>query len=494
MMKHPHPATVQNMSCFVAYFSLFLLILPSTLSGAEKTLGANQLIREIIKTTRPLEQPRGERLPLYLWPARDLGTTDEAEFAILARQLDERGIAIITRWQGDDRPHLDQALRMGKIQAQLGLPIAIDATSCTYAFCNGDPRTAHRDAQGKPFFDDSFGKGHNMGCPFALDFRLGEMRRRIEEPVKAYREAGLKIQFIFADWEIDGPLEWNEAWAHSKRCMRCRQHIPAIDDFSAFQAALRHKRSQLQKEMLAQPVLDYFPDALVGNYGVYPDDGFRYWYDYFEKFVDGAPHKVEGRARYRRWFPEFPLTGYTFAMPVVYTWDYIFNWYDFAPADYRWFYNMLLVGSNAGRSTSEQIPIIPFVHWHTIELKTAAQTKVEQFSETKYRELLWHLLLRGHDTFFMWSPQNEALKESQLVHEVYAASHRYREFLSAGQALEFAIPKEPGAVVSALKLGSRLLVRRTDFDANQMPVPLQVGGQTIQVPRREGSCQIIELP
>ena len=132
--------------------STVLLILPSTLSGAEKTLDANQLIREIIKPTRPLEQPRGERLPLYLWPARDLGTTDETEFAMLARQLDERGIAIITRWQGDDRTHLEQALRMGKIQEQLGLPISIDATSCTYAFCNGDTRTAHLDAQENSFF------------------------------------------------------------------------------------------------------------------------------------------------------------------------------------------------------------------------------------------------------------------------------------------------------------------------------------------------------
>ena len=493
-MQLQHPATVHTTSCFVALFSLCLLILPPTLSGADTALDANQLIREIIKTTRPLEQPRGERLPLYLWPVRDLGTTDEAEFAMLARELEARGIAIITSWRGEDRPQLEQALRIGKIQQQLGLPIAIDATSCTYAFCNGDTLTAHRDAQGNPFFDNSFGKGHDMGCPFALDFRLGEMRRRIEEPVKAYREAGLEIKFIFADWEIDGPIEWNDAWAHSKRCTRCRQHIPAIDDFRVFQAALRRKRSQLQKEMLAQPVLDHFPDALVGNYGVYPDDGFRYWYDYFEKFVEGAPHKIEGRARYRRWFPEFPLTGYTFAMPVVYTWDYIFNWYDFVPADYRWFYNMLLVGSNAGRATPGEIPIIPFVHWHAIELETAAQTRVEQFSETKYRELLWHLLLRGHDTFFMWSPQDQALKESQLVHQVYAASHPYRDFLSAGKPLEFAIPPNPGAVVSALKLGSRLLVRRTDFDADQRPVPLLVDGQTIPVPRRGGSCQIIELP
>ena len=87
---------------------------------------------------------------------------------------------------------------------------------------------------------------------------------------------------------------------------------------------------------------------LVGNYGVYPHDGHRYWYDYFEEFVDGVPYEQEGGAKYRQWFDEFPLTGYTSAMPVVYTWDKIWRWYDFDQVDYRWFYNMLKVCSNAG--------------------------------------------------------------------------------------------------------------------------------------------------
>ena len=57
------------------------------------------------------------------------------------------------------------------------------------------------------FFDFSFGKGHKMGCPFALDSRRSEMRKRVEFFVQAYYEAGLEIGFVFADWEIDGPIE-----------------------------------------------------------------------------------------------------------------------------------------------------------------------------------------------------------------------------------------------------------------------------------------------
>ena len=453
-----------------------------------------ELIKEIIRTTQPLEQPRGDRLPLYLWPMHGLGTDDEAEAIELMEQLDQRGIAVLASWPGDmNEDAMDRALWLGRLQKRLGQPIGISATSCTYSFCNGDTATAHVDAQGKPFFDESFAKGKPMGCPFALDFRLPEMRGRVAAPVEAYKEAGLDIHFVYADWEIDGPIEWNGAWEHSRRCTRCREHIPDIEDFTAFQTALRIKRSELQKAMLAEPVLEHFPDALVGNYAVYPDDGYRYWFDYFEKDVEDAPHKTEHRARYRQWFDEFGPSGYSFAMPVVYTWDYIFNWYNYENLDYRWFYNMLLVGSNSGQFTPAEIPIIGFVHWHTIVLTEKPDPGVKQFSEEKYQELLWHLLLRGHDTFFMWSPRAEGLKESQLLHHVYAASHPYREYLAQGEPVTFQVPTAPGPVVSAVKLGSRLLVRRTDFDARMDPVSLAVGDRTIEVPRRDGECQVIDL-
>jgi len=93
----------------------------------------------------------------------------------------------------------------------------------------------------------------------------------------------------------------------------------------------------------------------------------------------------------------------------------------------------------------------------------------------------------------MWSPKSEALKESQLVHQIYAASHPYRDFLLHGEPVTFTVPTHPGPVVSALRRGNQLLVRRTDFDATQDPVELQVGGRTIRVPRVDGQCQIFEL-
>ena len=42
--------------------------------------------------------------------------------------------------------------------------------------------------------------------------------------------------------EIDGPLEWNGAREHAKRCVRCRENVPDPDDFDSYQTALRSLR------------------------------------------------------------------------------------------------------------------------------------------------------------------------------------------------------------------------------------------------------------
>ncbi|MHC4435333.1 MAG: hypothetical protein ACYTBS_26165, partial [Planctomycetota bacterium] len=386
-------------------------------------------IQCVLDETTSLEYSRDERLPLYLWQAMDPGTLDDDAARELAKVLNERGVGLVTSWDPRNRDKsLADALTIARAQKELGLRVNINATRCLYSFFDGDSRTAHIDDDGEPFWDESFGK-KNMGCPFALDFRRPYIAEQIEHFAKAFKEAHLEVDFIFADWEIDGPLEFNEAHAVCRRCVRCRQNIENIDDFAEFQKALRRLRSELQREVYAEPMKRDFPKVLVGNYGVYPHNGYRYWYDYFERYVDGQPYQLDQRARYRRWYHEFGETGYTFAMPVVYTWRRIFDWYDCPDADYRWFYNLLLVASNAGQHTSADIPIISFVHWHTIKTKPDSAT-VPQFSESMYQELLWHMLLRGTDTFFLWSPRQEAPKETRLVHQVYAQAQQYGEFLS----------------------------------------------------------------
>ena len=420
---------------------------------------------------------------------------DDGQQEDIIRQLDDRGVAMMATWNYDDKEaSLARSLRIARIQQKLHLPVIVNANPCMYKFFNGDLKTAHVDAKGERFFDDSFGKQHKMGCAFAADFRFPAMTERIDHFVRAYHEAKLPLAMVWGDWEIDGPIEFNRSWEAAKRCVTCSKNVPDIENFEAYQKAMRLKRSEMTRRCYSEPILSRYPKAIVGNYGVYPHGGIRHWWDYFEHFVDYHPHVVDQRARYRKWFHEFSLTGYTFAMPVVYTWQDIFLWYDFDDPDYRWFYNMLLVASTAGKHTDARTPIISFVHWNTVLAGKTADPSVKQMSERAYQELLWHMLLRGTDGLFMWCPPKQFAKETKLLHEVYAESLAYADWLNDGTAVTFDVPKRPGPVISALRKGNRLLVRRTDFGkALGEPVTLDVAGKTVTVPPAPGRCVVLDL-
>jgi hypothetical protein len=475
--------------------AVFLIVVPQAGDARRRSaMSRTELVQAVIERTRPLPYPRGDRLPLYVWSLEGLGTEDEVESEEILSELDARGMAVFSTWShGRMEQSLAEGLRVGALQKKLGLRVNVSVNPLLHHFCNGDPSTAHVSETGEPFFDLSFSRSVKMGCPFALQSRYPEIRARVESFAKAYSEAGVGVDFSFADWEIDGAMEWNAAWETAKACRRCREQVPDIDDFTSFQRAVREIRSEMQREAYADVMVAHFPDAKVGNYAVYPHDGYRYWYDYFETFVEGAPFKAEVRAKYRQWFHEFPLTGYTVAMPVVYPWAPISLWYDFENAEYGWFYNMLLVASNAGEHRTNGVPVVSFVHWEIVDVPTHPGLQTEPLSKEIYQEVLWHMLLRGHDTFFMWCPRDATIEELVPVHEVYAASTEYSAFLREGVPVTFEVPREEGPVVSAVQLGKRLLVRRTDFTDHPGPVPLRVDGQTVDVPRAEGRCQVVEI-
>jgi hypothetical protein len=438
-------------------------------------------IQVVLENSRPLEASRGERLPLYILPISGaLREVPLNEAQKILAQLAERGIGYTLPWSPGDRgKSLAEGLRIAKMAGETAQPVAVDATGCLDGFFNGDESTLHLDDSGKTFADLSFDANRKMGCPFALEGRVPVIKERIEYFLRGYAEAGAKIDFIFADWEIDGPIEWNDAWANSKKCTRCRSHIKEINDFRVFQKELRAIRSDLQRRCFAEPVKARNPRALVGNYAVYPHNGFRYWYDYFEKLPVGAPFQVDQKALYREWAHEFDATDYTVAMPVIYTWYPIFDWYSFANTDYRWFYNMLQEGSNAAKSA--EIPLITFVHHATTAPPAKPDPAVKAFSPKMYQELLWHLLLRGHDGFFLWCMPEELAEETKLVHKVYADSLKHREILNGGEPISFETSKAPGSVISGLRLGKKVLVRRTDFGTDAKAVTIKVDGSEISV-------------
>jgi hypothetical protein len=476
------------------FFLLILLCRGLAPAGPEARIKLPDKLQLVLDSTRPLEYPRGKRLPLYLWPAMDPGDLDPKTALYLVRELNRRGIGLVCSWSWEDRERsLRWGLALARVQKRLGVPVNVNATALLYSLFNGDPRTAHVDDRGRPFFDASFGSDRPMGCPFTLDPRQDEIRERVDGFARAYERAGISPDFVWADWEIDGPIEFNRAHEASLRCQRCRARIPEIGNFLAFQKAIRDLRSDLQRTMFSEPLRARFPRVRVGNYAVHPHDGYRYWYDYFEEYVDGQPYIADRRAKYRLWSNDFPATGYTFAMPVIYPWARLFGWYDFAETDYRWFYNMLLEASGAGRSTPADIPIVSFVHWNPINPEKYPAPGFQPFSAEKYQELLWHMLLRGTDTFYLWCGEKEYGPETRLLHQVYAAAQKYGDFLEKGTPITFDVPGEPGPVISGLKLGNRVLIRRTDFGRRMEPVEVKIGAHKLMVVPDPGRCRIERL-
>lgn len=473
-----------------------------------KPPGKAEILQQILSQTHPLKFPRGDRLPLYAWIAIDL-PGDDAAVKELLRNLDTRGIAAMTSWSGNKDPKaLAAALRIARMQKELGLKVNVFASLLGMGgvVFNGDPATAHLDDGNKPFFDTSQMGCMKMGCPFAMESRFAPIIDQIEFFCKAYREAGIEVDFIVADWEVDGPLEYNDGWTAARKCKVCRAKIPGIDQFDEFQKAARTLRGDMQNRVYARTLKKYFSKVLVGNYGIYPNDGWRYWYDFYEKVPpDGLPFKTDQQARYRKWFQEWPLTGYTYAMPVVYPRYAMYGWYNFANADFRWFRGMLLNASNGSQSTwklcnanlakdKPYIPVISFIKCYTCDKPNANLPSVPNISEQAYKELLWHMLLRKTDGLINWCPDSEAVKEVTLLQEVYAAALEYEEFLDKGQPVGFDTPQEPGPVISGLKLGTKMLLRRTDFTEARPSVEIRIDGKPLQVPPAEGKCQVLDLP
>ena len=485
---HRERRQARSLSHFPVIFGLLLWSISTSCLFASDALPTN--LRVVLDSTQPVSHSRDGRLPLFVLPiSGSLQEVNDDVAGEALRQLDQRAIGYSVEWRHNDfERSLTEGLRIANLQRRLGQTVAVNANSCLYSFFDGSEDTLHIDDEGERFAGTSL--GGKLGCPFAIEHRVPVIKERVEKFLRAYKEAGVEVDFIFADWEIDGPIEWNDSWATHKKCTVCQSKISNIDDFRAFQSTLRRIRSEIQREAFGDNVTSYFPNCLVGNYGIYPHNGKRYWYDYFEKEPgDGVPIELDQRAKYREWTREFDDTGYTFSMPVVYTWYPTFQWYDFADTDYRWFYNMLKVGSNAGQHTPANVPNIPFVHWHTTAPPKDVDPTVKQFSRAKYRELLWHLLLRGHDTFFLWCMSNELEEEIQLVHSVYAESLEHNGFIQRGKPISFEVPNTASSVVSGLQLGKRVLVRRTDFaDAAKKPVQLTLeNGRTIEVAAKPGT-------
>ena len=199
----------------------------------------------------------------------------------------------------------------------------------------------------------------------------------------------------------------------------------------------------------------------------------------------GAIYQKKHHALHRKWFDEFKYSGYTMAMPVIYTWYRFFSDYNFDEKEYRWFYPLMKEITSAGKTTPAHIPLITFVHWQIVLKPEKLSADFTPLSRGKYKELLWHLLLRGHDAFCLWSPLNEMADEIKVVQEVFVESLKYNDFILKGKPVFWDVPEETDTVISGIRLNDKLLVVRTDFK-NPEEVKVEINKKLITIPGTSG--------
>jgi len=220
---------------------------------------AGEQIAVGLRETKPLKHALGRQSQLYVWPAGNL-QGDNAEIDRDLRSLTDRGIAAYSLWTPGtgQQSSLVRSLRLGAMQKRMGPRANVSATDCAKTWVPVQPSREHTG------------------------------------------------RFRFTNWEIDMPIGWNEGWNAARKCVRRREHIPDVDNFESFQKAYRAVRSEIQREFYNGVVLKSYPNAPVGNYGVYPNDGRRYWYDYCETEPgEGVSVLNDQRAKYRPWVSEF---------------------------------------------------------------------------------------------------------------------------------------------------------------------------------------------
>lgn len=473
--------------------AIIILALPCVVPVQAQDVTREQIVRGIIEAVPPLANPlggtlqpiRGSRLDGWL-------PDDDDEAREILRALHDRGVALTPYWVPNNADRQAFTLRMGRLQQELGLAVNVHGSLVMHGFFNGDEGTFHLADDGTPFSWQLFGS-RKMGCPFRLKERAGVIKQQWEDMVEAYHAAGVRIDLVSMDWYADGPVEWNEAWEAARRCSVCREHIPQIERFTAFQDAVRQVRGELQRECMVDVVRARFPDVLIGNWAVYPNNGWRYWYDFYETIPDGAPFRRDQEALYRTWADEFSRTGYTYANPTCYPWNDMYDWYPEYPTDFRWFYMLLKTASMAGKSIPPDLPIITWVKWRPTPVRDESEPAPPMSLQT-YRELLAHMLLRGSGGFMMWCRADETIDEVYAIAGLLDEALSFREFFEHGEPVFFDVPRRPGTVVSALRLDNRLLVRRTDFTGRPGPVTRRVGDVLVSIPPSPGSFVVVELP
>lgn len=435
-----------------------------------------------------LQHDRGKRWPLMIWDVR----SGEPFTEKTAKTLLERGIVAPVRLDVAAIPVAQQVQKAG------APVILLDARNGSWPYdLVGDPAkwalTFAKDAQVNEAWRRLPVPGRLEGWEMAS--------QRLREILREFREAGVRVDAVWFDYE-NAPA--NIPFEAAKASREAGKEIPssALANAEAFDRYRRQLWIQLLSSYIAAPVREVNPAASVTN-----------WMAVLSSPEIPAPGWTN---------KPLPPTGPTLlsaSNPVAYGVDQAFLalWDKELPTDRRdidrAYLHLLLRQVSADAANRRRVaPQVDAVVWVARDHRILTDRTVPTMSRAAYREALRHLWLRGADAMQVYNglrpgQSASALAEVQDAATVYDELLKHRDFLDQGEAmnLDTPAPQHDGGIWSGLRLGDHALVRAvslTGADATveiggwegfSLPVTATPGGVTyvVRLNREAGRMEVV---
>ena len=415
----------------------------------------------------PMQHSTAGRLPLFVWfdPTGWGGTLAlERQSGVLRQWIDQMAVRGMVPLVNMDQPPEDAvalALTLQDAHQPIFLvfyqPDIIQSTT----FKNVTIWSPGVDIDGTP---------KNWALPQQADGSLGAAWMR--QQLLPLQQAGVHLSGAWFDDERS-PYPWVPFWNAEKNDPRTAPYYPAgvLADLNKFRSYVLNLRSQLLSQVMADPIHQMFPGAIVGNFGTVPSGTTSY--------VD--PNGLV--------FPQSGLGTLDVSMPVYYT-------YGLNPNVY------LKKGQVLTQSMSDAIVFQQYVtSAGTSGANSVGKTNVSwvagttptatfPLSRATYREMLRHIWLRGANSMFLFGfgwpsltgDQTTALNSLEDARAVYDEMLAYRPFLDQGTPMNLspADINSPTPTWSGLKLGNQALVRTFSVPGQATQVTIQAfAGQSV---------------
>jgi hypothetical protein len=396
----------------------------------------------VIEHIPRLKHDRGSRWPLITWEGFSVAPQDATYY----QRLLERGLTQHIRL---DPRMIETALAIQKAGSPV---IAMEGASGAFpASLAGEPSAwAHQ-------FDEGYKpKGYTRPCP-ALHTGWALFADKLRATLREFRRRGVRIDAVWMDWEND-PLYGDDRHEQARHCTRCRDLIPrkALATSQNFLDYTARTFYDLFGAYFAAPVLEIYPKCSVTDWLAQPstpDEPQPGW--------SGNRGRVHLPPLVTAWNP----TAYG-AASWIWKGRSQDQRRDQEHVD-RVYTNVLLrqvsLTAKLGDRWAPEKESIPWVaRW----VSEPPETEYPVLSREHYREILRHLWLRGVDGMQVFSPRMRGFEEMALpeVADAVAAYDEmlaFREFLDAGEVLNYEVPPEQddGVLWSGLRLGDNAVVR-----------------------------------